>query len=146
MQYDRILVPTDLSRFSDLAVKEALEHLRPRGRLYLVHVAEPQYAVVATLESAAPLYDESLTRRHLKKAQQHLSHLAAKLGPRVSFKILPGNSAALGLAAEARRFKAQMVVLSTHGRSGLTRLLFGSVAQRLLTLYHGPVLMFRPGR
>jgi len=146
MKYDRILVPTDLSRFSELAVKEALEHLRPSGRVNLVHVAEPQYAVVGTLESAGPIYDEGLTIQHLEKARRHLKKLAAKLGPRVKFQVLRGPRPAVLLAKEARRFKAQLLVLSTHGRSGLSRMLFGSVAQKLLTLHHGPVLMLRPGR
>jgi nucleotide-binding universal stress UspA family protein len=146
MLYDRILVPTDLSPYSDRAVKEALEHLRPRGRLCLVHVAEPQYAVLGILESAAPVYDEALTQRQLLRAQRHLRALAAKLGPRAQFRVLRGIRPAALLAAEARRFKAQLVVLATHGRGGLNRLLFGSMAQKLLALYRGPVLMFRPGR
>ncbi len=55
MRYDRILVPTDLSRFGELAAREALEHIHVRGVLRLVHVVEPQYTVVGTLDGAVPV-------------------------------------------------------------------------------------------
>jgi len=51
----------------------------------------------------------------------------------------PGNE----IAAFAERLKADLIVMPSHGRSGLTRLLIGSVAERVLRLAHCPVLILR---
>ena len=146
MKAQRILVPSDLSSYSEQAARAALAHLRSKGRLTLLHVSEPRYTVVGGLDSAVPVYDEKLTRDHEERGRKALERLAKKLGPRARALVLRGTQPAPLLAAFARRHRADLVVLSTHGRGGLGRLLFGSVAQKLLTLYKGPVIMLRPGK
>jgi nucleotide-binding universal stress UspA family protein len=146
MKYARILVPTDLSKYSVLAAKEAMEHLRPGGHLRLLYIAEPQYVMAGGPEGAGLVYDQALTAAHEAKARKQLHALAAALGRQSGYKILRGYGPAPLIAAEAKRFKAGLILLSTHGRGGIDRMLFGSVAQKLLRLHKGPVLMLRPGR
>lgn len=145
MKYDRILVPTDLSRYSAQALRVALEHLRPKGRLCLLHVVEPQYAVVGTTEGAYPVYSEAMTRRKEARARRQMEALAKALSPKIELHLVHGSKTAPLVEARSRRFKAQLIVLSTHGRTGLSRILLGSVTQKILSLYRGPVLMLRPG-
>ena len=45
---------------------------------------------------------------------------------------------------QAMAFKADLLLMSTHGRSGVSRLLFGSVAQNVTARYRGAVLLLRP--
>jgi nucleotide-binding universal stress UspA family protein len=146
MRYDRILVPTDRSRYGELAAREALEHLKAGGKLRLMHVMPVEYSIIGTMDGAIPVYDPVLTKKKLAAARAELEALARKLGKRVEAKVLVGAEPADHLAREARRFKAQLLVMATHGRGGLARVLFGSVAQKLLRLLRGPVLLVRPGR
>lgn len=146
MRYDRILLPTDLSRFGELAAMEALEHLKPKGTLRLVHVVQPQYTMTGALDAVIPIYDAVLTRKRMDMAAQHLAGLAKRLGKGVESRVLAGASPAPVIAAEARRFRATLLVVSTRGRGQLGQVLFGSVAQKLMQLYPGPLLLLRPAR
>lgn len=144
MRAKKILVPMDLSPYSEEAAREAILHLKAGGKLLLAHVAEPRYTVIGNLEGAVPIYDEALTRAGAVAAKKKLGAFAMGLRAPTVVKVVHGSQAAPVLAALARRSKAELVVMSTHGRGGLRRLLFGSVAQRLLALWQGSVLMLRP--
>lgn len=146
MRYRKILVPTDLSLAGKWAALEALEHLKPGGELRLVHVCQPEFVVTLYADGNLPLYDPRLTRLKLARATAQVAREAKALGPRVKPKVISAANPAVALVAEALRFKAQVLVLSTHGRSGWDRFMFGSVAQKILRLYDGPVLMLRPAQ
>jgi nucleotide-binding universal stress UspA family protein len=79
------------------------------------------------------------------EAQAYLDRLAAELrdrGVRVQTAVRRGDPA-VEIAAAAEELQADLVAMTTHGRSGLGRLLFGSVAEAVLRSTDLPVLMMR---
>jgi len=78
-------------------------------------------------------------------AQKHLAKLVKALkGANIDAKVAEPSQPALAIAKEAKKFKADLVCLSTHGRTAFKRLLFGSVALKLMSHYQGQVLLLRP--
>ena len=82
-----------------------------------------------------------------KEALEHLAKVADRLrekGVRVEQEIEVGQAAAT-IAAVAAEGRADLIAMATHGRSGLGRLFFGSVAEAVLRTASAPVLLFRAG-
>jgi nucleotide-binding universal stress UspA family protein len=95
-------------------------------------------------EAEIKRYDEG----RQSAAENYLDQLVSRLDyGRVNIKaeVLAGK-AAESLADYANRNKVDLIVIATHGRSGVSRWVWGSVADRLLHSSHAPVLMVRaPG-
>jgi len=131
----RFLVPVD---FSD-ASRQALRHAREIAQLYdaqidLLHVVE---------EILRPsFYVEGLEENVGKKARDHLrTFVEESTGPDVDVEIhARSGQAASCIASFAEDRGSDLVVTSTHGRTGLQRLLLGSVAEKVLRHAHCPVL------
>jgi len=141
----RIMVPTDLSRLSQAAFNHAVTLARRcTARIYLVHVMEPALAVV-------PVYlgvtTKEFERRMLRDAEVRLKKLAQRLGKsaRVATVVRRGN-VTTELIKAARSLRANLIVISTHGRSGIGHVLVGSVAERIVRQASCPVLIVRPSR
>ena len=116
MKMKEILLPTDFSTVSEAAVKVATALARETGaRLHLVHVVPP-----ATDPS---LGSEQLTR---------LGRLLGK-GVVVETALLSGR-AAREITKYARDKSIDLIVISTHGRTGVSRALLGSVAEAVVRL------------
>ena len=139
--YRRLLVATDFSEGSRAAL-EALERLVPRQtavRIDLVHVLEP----LPFLVPPAPVI--GIERARTLGAQRRLERLASRLrqrlgaAARVETRVLEGppHDEICRLAA-ARA--VDLVVLGTHGRTGLRHTLAGSVAERVVRHAGRPVL------
>jgi nucleotide-binding universal stress UspA family protein len=130
-----ILHPTDFSANSESAFQLALTLARDYGaRLAVVHVAPPPLTVYGDgLYSPLPAnFDEGL--------KEKLNEFEGRTG-NVSLekKLYEGDPASEILRA-AHEFNADLIVLGTHGRSGLSRLLMGSVAEQVVRKAPCPVL------
>jgi nucleotide-binding universal stress UspA family protein len=82
------------------------------------------------------------------EADDYLAGIARELagaGPRVSTIVQAGPEPAAEVLAVARREGVDLIVMATHGRSGLARMVLGSVAERVLTDSPVPVVLLRPG-
>jgi nucleotide-binding universal stress UspA family protein len=125
-----ILVPHDLSRHSDRAVKIAAELAGPLGKLIVLHVVN-DYGNVA------------FQKRVLADGKQRLERRVPKLanGPRVDRRVEAGTPYRCILAA-AR--EADSIVICTAGRTGLPRFVIGSVAEKVVRHSPVPVLSFHP--
>ncbi len=136
----RILIPLDGSELAE----QALPHARCladafQAGLVLVRVievtpymGEPHYTMVAHFEVQ-------------EMAREYLERIATELGDagyRVDCQVLSGSAAETILAC-AREQRADLIVMSTHGRSGIGRWVFGSVADKVLRGAHVPVLLVR---
>ena len=149
----RILVPLDGSKVAEAVlpyIEELVSELAPqvKAEITLFHVLSPTYYVVAG-EAGAPVpYTETeieqlraRTMDYLDKAGEGLRSKGAIVVCRVG----------VGRAAEeiikvADELKVDLVAMSTHGRSGLSRWAFGSVTDRVLRGGNRPVLMVRAPR
>ena len=143
--YKRILVPVDGSPTSDKALQEAISLIDGQSaRLLLVHVVEDvQYLDTEGYVDYAALLDvtRAIGERTLGKAEA----AALQAGITVE-KVMPdanGRRVAQVIDAEADSWSADLIVIGTHGRSGFSHLLFGSVAEGVVRGASVPVLLVR---
>lgn len=144
--FKRILVPVDFSDFSLRAVDEAVALARTfKAEITLVQAVDNiQYAGLGG--TFGPVYDTSpLLHELVRGAREQLAALAAKLTKkklRVRTVLEVGTPHEVIVRA-AKRTKAELIVLATHGRSGLAHVLIGSVAERVVRHAPCPVLTLR---
>jgi nucleotide-binding universal stress UspA family protein len=145
--YPRVLCATDLSPTGDAAVSLAYRLVAPEGRMHLLHVYDPAWDLrdVAFEPGSPPPCVSELVAASERAAREHLGRLAAGAGrPDVATEeiLLHHLNAATAVAEQTRRVRADVVVLGTHGRAGLGRLLLGSVATDVLRRANVPVVLF----
>ena len=145
---ERILVPVDFSDCSlDALEYAALVAQRSKTALILLHVLEPiSYALDFTLPNRAKR--ESIKAGYAKRLSDLVSALTSA-GVRSEFQIL-GGLPTDSILDKARTQAADLIVMGTHGRRGLSHTFFGSIAETVLRKSSCPVLMvrspkFRPG-
>ena len=141
----RILHPTDFSGASRPAFVRAVALARDsRAELTVAHVLAPIIPVVGEGYIPPQTY-ESIDAAGRKSAQRKLDALVArarKAGVRARALLLEGSAhERIARAAKARR--ADLIVMGTHGRSGLARLFVGSVASRVVSVAPCPVMTVR---
>jgi nucleotide-binding universal stress UspA family protein len=123
----RALVATDLSAFANRAVPFAFALTDEGGEVHIAHVVDDDAEI-----------DEADIKRQLLA-------LAPAIMPRqVSAHVVRGGDAAKAIAQTAARLGCDAICIASHGRSGITRALVGSVADKLLRATRKPVLVLRP--
>ena len=141
----RILHPSDFSRASGAAFKKAVEMAKAnRGELMLVHVVSPVIPVAGDGYVSPKMYEE-IAASNRTWAQKALGKLVAKAktsGVRAKAAVLEG-SAHDQIVRFARSKHADLVVMGTHGRSGVAKFFLGSVAGRVVAAASCPVLTVR---
>lgn len=121
------LVATDLSSFANRAVAYAFSITPPDGTVHIVHVVKE---------------DAEVDRADIERQLAALAPSSAT--QKVEAHIVIGDDAAEALAQAAARHGVDVLCISSRGRSGITRALVGSVADRLLRATRLPVLVLRP--
>lgn len=142
--FRHILVPLDYSGLARQALLCAVPLARKhRAKISLVHVAQSPVVMRTTPDGG--LVMPANTAKLVSVAKTQLNELATKLLPdalRGRMIVREGNPAA-EVVATAKSLNADLIVLSTNGRSGLSRVLLGSTAERILRHAHCPVLTVR---
>jgi nucleotide-binding universal stress UspA family protein len=134
----RILVPTDFSKCSQTAFKYGLQLARDfNAELRLVHVINPHAYPFGDIYAA--LDPAQLMRETEEAAQKRMRSLAARTKVRYSVRVIHGSPAVE--ICNAANEDVDLVVISTHGRTGLGHILIGSVAEHVLRCAHCPVLV-----
>lgn len=141
--YDKVLVPLDGSALAECALPEVERLVQGGmvGELTLLSVVEPP-AAVASEGIDFPLYRKS----RFEKMEGYLDDIRSRL----SSKGIEGKTAVReGDAAQTiidyvKDAGINLIVIATHGYSGMKRLMFGSVALRVMHDSHVPVLLIRP--
>jgi universal stress protein A len=139
----RILHPSDFSAASSAAFKKAIDMARSsRAQLIVVHVISPTLPMPSGDGYVSPKVYEDLAASTRAWARKHLDKLLAsakKSGVRAKGFLLDGvPHEQIVRFAKSRR--VDLVVVGTHGRSGLAKLFLGSVAGRVVTAASCPVL------
>jgi nucleotide-binding universal stress UspA family protein len=140
-----ILHPTDFSPSSRPAFNHALALARDEGaELLLVHVLPTVMPMVGEGYMSPKTFDD-LQRSMRAQAQKQLDRLVAKAKTaRVRARgLLYEGVAADAIVRAARAKRAKLIVIGTHGRTGLSRLFMGSVAERVVGTAPCPVLTVR---
>ena len=136
-----ILVPVDFSRTSEVAFGHAVELARQtRSKLLLVHVITDQATMVPL-----PMREEFF-RELETEARKTMTALTKrkKLEPKdCRLVLLRGGDPARLIAAQAKKSRVSMIVMGSQGRTGLQRLVLGSVAEKTLRYADCPVLIVK---
>ncbi|HUN92278.1 MAG TPA: universal stress protein [Burkholderiaceae bacterium] len=146
--YQRILVPIDGSAPAKLALDEAIKLARStKGRVLLLHVAQIPVGLDfgAGMAAGSDVVFQALAeagKDALKNAQQAAEAAGVPVETRLAGPEIGAIAPSIVEAAED--WKADLLVMGTHGRRGLDHLMLGSVAERVLRTTPVPVLMVRP--
>lgn len=145
--FKKILVAVDGSGPSDQALAAALKLAKEqRATMRIVHVADvlpPAMVTAAYID--VDMYRDSAIAAGQQIIQAALARArAAKV--RVTAEVVETlvHDASDTIIDEARRARADLIVLGTHGRTGLARLFLGSVAEGVVRHATGAVLLIRP--
>lgn len=148
MSITRIVVATDLSPAAEVAVDQGLALARKHGaELVLVHaceIPEPAVGVPPSMSLHAEVYEKILQAR-LDTAREGLERVRTRIdgqGVQVSHVLREGFADAV-IVDSARDLHADLVVVGSLGRTGVARVLLGSVAERVVRLSEVPVLVAR---
>jgi nucleotide-binding universal stress UspA family protein len=146
--YKRILVPIDGSPTSNLGLNEAIKLASEQGaKLRLFHLVDEYIAVSSPDGMAFSNTDDLLEalRQNGKKIIQKAEALARRKGitPESVMRESFGGRAAEFIVDQAIKWRADLIVLGTHGRRGVKRLVMGSDAEQVIRMTRVPVLLVR---
>lgn len=141
-----ILVPTDFSEFSDKAVLQAVDIAEQNNaKVYLLHVVDKlqQCAIdyCIPLETMMKVQSDS-EKEATKKMQDEADKILKSRKIDVVFDVKSGVPFEEILKEQQER-KADLIVIASHGRTGILKTLIGSVAERVMREAKCPVLLVR---
>ena len=139
MQARKILFPTDFSTTGDNALEYATTFARESGaRLLIVHVEElPMVYGEGAYYYGVPAPERPVLQKMLNAIKPHDTSVAYE------HRLIDGVPSE-AIVALAKREGVDLIVMSSHGRTGLGRLLMGSVAEQVLRHAACPVLVVKP--
>ena len=145
--YRRILWPTDLSRLARTALPHALQLVAgSKGELVILHVL-PTVTAYMFPEIAGPAWDQiDQANRAVgkRKLGQITTEITAEHPELRVHTVLAEGLVFDEILRVARRLRCDLIVLATHGRTGLKHVLMGSVAENVIRRAPCPVLIVRP--
>ena len=143
MIYKRVVVPLDGSPLAEGMLRFIIDIARPLNL---------EVALLQVVKAAPPYLTETMKALVLENAERSLAEARAYLaglgedlsakGIRVRIEVRGGDPVD-EIVACAREIDADLIAMTTHGRSGLGRLLFGSVAEAVLRQAELPVFLMR---
>jgi nucleotide-binding universal stress UspA family protein len=148
MMYKRILVATDGSALSKKAVSHALELAQLSGAELIALKVTPRYPQ-NYFDGGLVLPPDDVSKIEKQWATQAQAELekivksAKSKGVNAKPVVMKSDIVSDAIIAAAKKNKCELIVMSSHGRKGIKRLLLGSETQQVLTHSHIPVLVLR---
>jgi len=140
MTFEKILVPLDGSLFAEAALPKAVELIRHNSRATLILLR----AAEATTCLGVDPTDAQV--RVVHEAEEYLETVAARLREDGVFKVKTSvwyGAPAWAILEAARMTNPDLIMMGTHGRSGIGRLIVGSVAESVLRATRTPLFLIR---
>ncbi|MBX7186389.1 MAG: universal stress protein [Vicinamibacteria bacterium] len=137
-----ILVPIDFSEPSEKAAIAACALAAKTGAtVHLLHA----YVIPVESVGLALTVSQQYVEQFVKESKTQLQELAAKLCPGASLGplLVESGDPREVITEEAKKLHAELIVMGTHGRRGITRALIGSVAESVVRTAHCSVLVVR---
>jgi len=138
IEFGKILFPTDFSESAENAARYAVSIAQKYGsRLYVVHVVEPfTYTTEFGLDYSAQYREMEATARRLlddfvASLQKNLLHVEG---------VLLSGEPFVEIIRYAKREQVDLIIMGTHGRTGIEHILLGSVAEKVVRKSPCPVL------
>lgn len=146
--YKRILVATDGSKLSNMAVEHAISLADITGAEVVALKVVPRYPQTyfeggVALAAAEVARIEKQWNDEAMEAVNAVKAAGQKLEVKVKPVTVKSDLIAEAIIAAAKRNKVDLIVMASHGRKGIKRLLLGSETQQVLTHSHIPVLVLR---
>ena len=128
MSFKQVLVAYDASSFSDRAFRKALDIAYPKSNITLLTVITGMYqpSLGFSMKLNKDLLDKQ--NKELKKIFSKLQNSAKKKEIKLSLKIIQDNSVSNAIIKYVNSHKCDLIVIGSHGRTGLNKLILGSVA------------------
>jgi nucleotide-binding universal stress UspA family protein len=149
MEIRTILLPTDFSDCGNYALSYATSLARTFGAsIVCVHVIEPIVPTVGYSGMTEPLPIADITEQLEDSAERELPRLAEceeAAGLQIEELIVHGEAAS-EIVRVAKEREIDLIVISSHGRTGLGRILFGSTAEAVVRHATCPVLVVKPSQ
>lgn len=143
MVFENILVPTDGSEYTKAAVKKAMELAKlSGGKITALYVLDQSVFTNMPMDTAVMNVYNTLEKEG-KQAVEYVRELGAEEGIEVSVSIREGTPVKV-ILDESPNF--DIIVMGTLGRTGMSKLLMGSVAERVVRAAQCPVLVVRDSK
>jgi universal stress protein A len=146
IQMQRILVPIDFSEFGKHSMRYGCEFAKKfSAELHLMNVVEDIYPIIPEPGTASPITGEYLVglKESSERAIENLPEVDWQADLKIVRSVVSGTPF-LEIIRYARKENIDMIVIGTHGRSGLIQALMGSVAEKVVRKAPCPVLTVRP--
>jgi len=150
IMYKRVLVPLDGSELAECALSHVKSLVKDRlaEEVIILNVFAVPVALLGAGGETSAYVDVNAVEEKMKfDSLKYLADVKARLdaeGVKVKTESLEGNRAADVICNYAQKKDVDLIVLGTHGYTGLKKLMFGSVALEVLHSSHAPVLLIRP--
>ena len=144
--YAHILIATDGSELANRAVGQGLDLARALGsKVTAITVTEPWTAAVSGEWAVAfPVEEyEKAAAANAEKILAQVTQAAARIGVACDTRHVKDQFAAEGIVEEAKSLGCDLIVMASHGRRGLAKVVLGSQAMRVLTHSTVPLLICR---
>ena len=145
--FKHVLIATDGSPVSNKAAKAGIALARALGaKVTAYYAAEPMPAIYAEdygLDQNVIEGIEDSARRQGQKHVDAIGKMAKASGVPFASVVTKANTAYEGIIDAARKRKCDVIFMASHGRRGLSKLIIGSVTQKVLTHSKIPVVVYR---
>jgi nucleotide-binding universal stress UspA family protein len=138
-----ILVPTDLSDLSKIAVQYAVKIVNKLGgTLTLLHVVSLTQATRATMRLQLKSLEKELMDTAKEDLEAFVAEISGKLKPdqQIKFKVVNGGSFSDTVKREAKKLRTGLIVMGTRGARGLRKYVLGTNTASVIEVSHVPVL------
>lgn len=139
MSYSKILIAVDSSEYSIQAAKNGFQLAEQLGATVALLFVIDTSKAVANIDTG--VYPEQALFVLKKEAEQTLNKLAAMHNKEV-IKFMPQGIPTKDIIKTAEKWEADLIVLGTHGRTGLMHLLIGSVSESIIRHSKIPVMVY----
>jgi nucleotide-binding universal stress UspA family protein len=147
--FKKILIPTDGSALSAQAANAGISFARSVGaEVVALHVGQPFAATIGFdgMAAAYAITDEDYEKATAEQAKKYLQAIVDRsetAGVKVTHDSVTNFNVADGIVDAVQTHSCDLIFMGSHGRSGLSRLLLGSVTAKVLSLARVAVLVYR---
>ena len=141
--YKKILVPLDGSELAKKALGEAEMWAKFFEAEIVLFQVVPFMPIYGSPELVTPLIVDEKQKEAVEKYLTNLGEELKKRGFRVTVMVKTGQQVAAEIIDSAKEVGAELIVMSTHGRSGITRWVLGSTAHKVIIRAETPILLVR---
>ena len=141
--YKKILVPLDGSELAKKGLEEAEKLALTFGSEIVLFQVVPFMPIYGSPELVTPLIVDEKQKETAERYLRNLTEEVKKKGLKATSTVKTGQQVAVEIIDFAKGSGVDLIVMNTHGRSGITRWVLGSVTHKVLTRAETPILLLR---